>query len=183
MFEKYSDRNPANRVLMTFGFAWRRPSHVIATFFGAGALRPAPGTWGTLAGVLVFALLNPAVEQAAAALSVSTAALWLSLAAALFFLGVWATGETARDMGVEDHGGMVVDEVAAVWLVCALVPASWPWWVGAFAAFRFFDIVKIWPGSWFDKHLHGGWGVMVDDVVAGLYAWLALLAVGRLIGA
>lgn len=179
MLEKYSDLNPANRMRMTFGFAWQRPSHVAATFFGVGAMRPAPGTWGTLAGVIVFALLNPLAASAAAALSLPTAAIWLFLTAALFFLGVWATDQTARDMGVEDHGGMVIDEVAAVWLVCALVPADWLWWTGAFAAFRFFDIVKLWPGSWFDKNLHGGWGVMVDDLVAGMYAWLVLWVIGR----
>lgn len=166
MLEKYSDANLANRVRMTLRFALSRPSHIAATFFGAGAMRPAPGTWGTAVGVLVFAAVQSLWALPAAA--------WLVISAVAFFIGVWASEETARDLGVEDHGGVVIDEVVAVWLVCAGLPDVWGWWLAAFAAFRVFDILKIWPGSVLDRRMKNGWGVMADDLVAGLYAWAVL---------
>lgn len=164
MLEKYSSKNPANRVRLTARFAFSTPAHIVATFFGAGVLRPAPGTWGTLAGALVYALLAGAVPPPA----------WAAAAAVLFILGVWASGRTAEDLGVADHGGIVVDEVAAIWLVCAFVPQEPLWWAAAFAAFRVFDILKIWPGSWLDRHVKGGFGVMVDDLAAAFYACVFL---------
>lgn len=175
MFEKYSKKNPVNRVRLTMRFAWSKPSHIAATFFGAGALRPAPGTWGTAAGVVAYALLSPVVAPWGFAG-------WAVLSLVLFLIGVWAAADVARDLGVEDHGGVVIDEVVAVWLVCAGGPDDWRWWLAAFAAFRVFDIVKIWPGSWADKHIKGGFGVMVDDLFAAFYAWAFLEAL-RWVGA
>lgn len=166
MFEKYSDANPASRVRMTLRFALARPSHIAATFFGAGAMHPAPGTWGTAAAVLVFAIVQTAFSLPHAA--------WFAAAAIAFFIGIWAAAETARDLGVEDHGGVVIDEVAAVWLVCAGLPDGWGYWLAAFAAFRICDIVKIWPGCVIDRRMKGGFGVMADDLVAGAYAWAAV---------
>ena len=167
MFSKYDPSNPANRVRLTMRFAWAKPSHIAATFFGAGALRPAPGTWGTAAGVAVYALLSLFMAPWGFVG-------WAVLSAAVFVLGVWAANEVARDLGVEDHGGIVLDEVVAVWLVCAGGPDDWRWWIAAFFAFRFFDIVKVWPGSWADRTIHGGFGVMVDDLFAAFYAWGSL---------
>ena len=174
---KYDASNPANRVRLEPRWTFSSPAHVIATFFGVGMLRPAPGTWGTLAGVLVFGLLHSFLSREA----------WWGLTILLFALGCWACERSGRDIGVCDHGGFVVDEVAAVWGLCLVLPEGWGWWTAAFAAFRLFDIVKVWPGSWIDRRLKTGFGVMLDDVFAALYAWAAIelvlaawVAAGRL---
>lgn len=165
MFEKYAPDAPANRVRITRNFVLSHPAHWIATFFGVGALRPAPGTWGTLAGVLVYGLLDPLMTREG----------WVALTAALFMLGAWACERSGRDIGVVDHGGFVIDEVVAVWAVCIMLPAGWGWWLAAFLAFRLFDIVKIWPGSWFDRRMKSGLGVMLDDIAAAVYAWALIV--------
>lgn len=164
MIGKYDPANPANRVRLTPRWAFSSPAHALAVFFGAGLLRPAPGTWGTLAGVLVYGLLHPFIPTAG----------WIVLTALLFAAGCWACEKSGRDIGVCDHGGFVVDEVAAVWALCIALPAGWGWWAAAFALFRLFDIVKIWPGSWIDRRVKTGFGVMLDDLVAALYAWAAI---------
>lgn len=164
MLEKYASDNPANRVRITREFLFSHPAHLLAAFFGAGMIRPAPGTWGTLAGVVVFGLLDPLLDRTA----------WIALTAALFVAGSWACGRSGRDLGVPDHGGFVIDEVVAVWAVCIALPAGWGWWAAAFAAFRLFDIVKIWPGSWIDRNMKSGFGVMIDDIAAAVYAWAAI---------
>ena len=153
MLEKYSSDNPVNKVHMTLGFAFSHPAHMIASFFGSGVIRPAPGTWGTLAGWIVFVLLNP----------------WI-------LLGAWACQKTSDDLGVPDHGYIVIDEVFAIWLLLALVPPVLSWQIAAFVAFRFFDIVKLPPADYFDQKMKNGFGIMLDDAIAALYAWLVLLA-------
>lgn len=163
---KYGAQSGTRRHPLTLGFCWSSPAACLATFGGAGAVRPGPGTWGTLAGVLVYAALFPVVPPAG----------WLLLSALFFVLGAFAADAVARRTGVEDHGGVVIDEVVAVWLLCAFLPASPLWWAAAFAAFRVFDILKFWPVSWLDAHLKNGWGVMADDLFAALYAWAALRA-------
>lgn len=172
MLKKYSSENPAQRVRLTWRFAWSHPAHVLATFFGAGAMRPAPGTWGTLAGILVFALLTPWVSTLG----------WVVLAALFTVAGAWAADVTAEHLGVEDHGGVVIDEVVAVWLTAAFLPAGLGWWAAAFTAFRVFDIIKLWPVSFLDEKLKNGWGVMIDDLFAALYAWGTIRIVAELAG-
>ena len=164
MLEKYSPGSPANRVRLTPRFAFTSPAHFIATFAGVGLIRPAPGTWGTLAGVLLFGFLSPWVSFEA----------WIAATVVLFLVGCWACEKSGRDIGICDHGGFVVDEVAAVWALCLALPSGWAWWAAAFVAFRLFDIVKIWPGSWIDKNLKTGFGVMLDDLFAALFAWAAI---------
>lgn len=166
MFEKYSQNNPVNKVRMTCSFAFSHPAHIIASFFGSGVIRPAPGTWGTLAGWIVFVLLQPWVAYSA----------WFFIVAVTFFLGAWACQKTAEDLGVEDHGSVVIDEVFAIWLVLSLMPPTLGWQVAAFVAFRFFDIVKLPPVDYFDTKMKNGFGVMLDDAIAALYAWIVLVA-------
>lgn len=161
---KYDIANPANRIRLEPHWVFSSPAHMLATFFGAGMLRPAPGTWGTLAGVLVFGLLYPWIPRDG----------WLVLTVLFFILGCWACERSGRNIGVCDHGGFVIDEVVAIWGLCLALPEGWGWWAVAFVAFRFFDIVKIWPGSWIDHRLKTGFGVMLDDVIAALYAWAAI---------
>ena len=137
---------------------------VLATWFGAGLLPKAPGTWGSLAalpcGLALTWLGGP----------------WLLLAGAavVFLAGIWAGGRYAEERGLEDPGAVVIDEVAGQWI--ALLPALLdPWLVLlAFIAFRIFDIVKPWPVGWLDRELEGGLGIMADDVLAGVYGALVV---------
>jgi phosphatidylglycerophosphatase A len=100
----------------------------------------------------------------------------VTAAAALFFgAGIWAAGVTGRALGIADHGGIVIDEIAAFLLVLACTPASLGWWTVAFLLFRLFDIVKPWPIRWADRAIKGGFGVMFDDVLAAAYAIGAIL--------
>lgn len=154
------------------------PARLIATWFGAGLLRPAPGTWGTLA-ALPFAW---ALHLAGGFAALAAATLAVSL------LGWWAAAVETRDGADPDPSEIVVDEVAGMFL--ALWPVSlgaqmmgvdilrlWPGWVAAFLAFRLFDIWKPGPIGWADR-LHSPLGLMLDDVIAGAFAALsvALLA-------
>lgn len=136
------------------------PASLLATWFGSGLLPRAPGTWGSLAALPCGALIAWAGGP------------WALLLAALLLFppGVWAAQLYAMRSGAADPGPVVVDEVVGQWL--ALVPAALdlPMYAFAFLAFRFFDIVKVWPANWVDRRLPGGWGIMLDDVVAGVYA-------------
>jgi len=136
------------------------PASLLATWFGSGLLPRAPGTWGSLAALPCAAAIVWAGGPGA-----------LLLAALLLFLpGVWAARRYAAQSGMEDPEQVVVDEVVGQWL--ALVPVAFdlPMYAVAFLAFRVFDIVKVWPADWVDRRLPGGWGIMTDDVVAGVYA-------------
>ena len=164
MFEKYSADNPVNKKRMTVAFAFGRVSHVIASFFGSGLLRPGPGTWGTLAGWVVWVLLTPWI----------TPLMGWNLVALTFVIGAWASQQTSDDLGVPDHGSVVIDEVFAIWAVLLTVPATLEWQIASFVAFRVFDIVKLPPASWCDRHLKNGWGIMIDDALAALYAVVVL---------
>lgn len=153
---------------------------VITTFFGAGRLRPAPGTWGSLAAL-------------PAALGVyQVTGLWgfLALTVAVFFIGWWAT--QIHTQGAEDHDPsyIVIDEVAGQWIalwpvmigayhVGADVTALWPGWIAAFALFRLFDITKPGPIGWADRR-GDALGVMLDDVIAGIFAALGVVALAGL---
>ena len=144
----------------------------IATWFGAGLIPKAPGTWGSLAALpFAWALLHFGNMW------------WLAGAAVLVFLvGWWASDVYVTSTGQADPGAVVIDEVAGQWL--ALLPASasvWWHWALGFALFRFFDIVKPWPIGWADRRLKGGFGVMIDDVIAGVLAGV-LLYLAILIG-
>lgn len=172
MLQKYDESNPANQIELTHRFVWSHPAHMIATFFGAGLPSKAPGTYGTLAGALTFIVLGPAVSTAG----------WVLLSLALFVAGIWASDKVARDLGVNDHKGVVVDEVVGIWLLYAFLPAGTLWWVAGFVAFRFFDIMKLPPVDIIDEKMNNGLGVMLDDVVAAFYAWVVVSILGWLFG-
>lgn len=165
--DKYSNNNPAYRIRPGVRFVFSHPAHAIALFFGAGLLRPGPGTWGSLAAVLVWAALVQILSLGAL----------LALIAVTFFVGVWASERTSCDLGVQDAGCIVIDEVLAVWLVCVCFAQTPLVWAAAFAAFRVFDIIKLPPANWLDAHVHNGWGVMLDDVLAACWAVLTLIIV------
>ena len=145
-------------------------SRLIATWFGVGLLRPAPGTWGTLA-ALPFVWL---AHILGGFLLVALATL------AIFLVGWWASVVETRDSADPDPSEIVIDEVAGMFL--ALWPVSlgaqiagvdvlalWPGWVAAFLAFRLFDIWKPGPVGWADR-MHTPLGLMLDDIIAGLFA-------------
>ena len=152
--------------------AWHHPAHLIATWFGSGLLPKAPGTWGSAA----------ALPFAAGLAWLGGPWLLLAASAMLFAIGIWASERYATSAGVEDPGAVVIDEVAGQWL--ALVPAATTFWLylPGFIAFRLFDILKPWPASWADRALHGGWGIMLDDVIAGIYAALVVAGLSYLTG-
>lgn len=149
------------------------PEHLLAFGFGAGLAPKAPGTAGTLV-ALPFWLLLCQLPLAGYALAVGI----------LFLAGCWVCGESARLLGVHDYGGIVFDEIVGFLVACApllAVPLSsqWPWLLAAFALFRFFDILKPWPIRALDKGVGGGFGIMLDDLLAGLYSAALLYAAGR----
>ncbi|HXH03000.1 MAG TPA: phosphatidylglycerophosphatase A [Candidatus Competibacteraceae bacterium] len=150
----------------------RDPGHCLALGCGSGLAPKAPGTCGTLAAIPLYLVL--------AGLPLSA---YLLAALALFTLGVWLCGRTARALRVHDHPAIVWDEVVGYVLTMAAAPAGWPWWLAGFLLFRLFDILKPWPVRLADRRVHGGLGIMLDDALAAGYAWLALQGLVRLSGA
>jgi phosphatidylglycerophosphatase A len=146
----------------------RHPAHIVALGGGAGLFPHAPGTAGTLIAFPLFWALE----------SYCPVAVQIGFLAGGFLIGIWACGITGRALGVADHGAMVWDEVIAFALVLFFTPPGWKWKLGAFAAFRFFDIVKPPPIRYFDSKLKSGFGVMFDDLLAAGYT-LIMLAVLR----
>ena len=144
-------------------FLFRHPAHFFALGFGSGLARQAPGTWGTLVGLPLFALLMHAPEPS-----------HLPVIALLFLFGIPVCARTGRSLGIPDHGGIVWDEIVAMLLVLEFTPKDWIWWLLAFGLFRLFDIWKPMPIRQCDARLKGGLGVMFDDLLAALYAIAAL---------
>lgn len=148
------------------------PAGWLACGFGSGLAPVAQGTFGSLAALLPWLLLRE--------LSLP---LYLAVLLLGFVVGVWACNVAGRAVGVDDHRSLVWDEFIGQWiaLIPLLIPALLPaggasWWMllAGFALFRLFDVWKPWPIRWLDRHLKGGMGVMVDDVVAGVFAALVL---------
>jgi len=132
--------------------------------FGTGLAPKAPGTFGTLpALVLGWYTASLAMEYR------------LGIAVVLIIVGVWLCGEAARRIGVHDHSGIVWDEIAGMYLVLLVTPVSLSLYALAFGLFRLFDIWKPWPIRDLDHRLGGGTGIMLDDLVAALYAALVLV--------
>ncbi|HHH48951.1 MAG TPA: phosphatidylglycerophosphatase A [Gammaproteobacteria bacterium] len=145
---------------------WRNPVHFLAFGLGSGAAPVAPGTFGTLAAIPLYLLLAPLP-------------LWgyLLAVAAVSLAGIWLCGRTSRDLGVHDHPGIVWDEFAGYLVTMIAAPAGWLWIAAGFVLFRLFDILKPWPIRWIDRRVHGGLGIMLDDLLAGVLAALVLQAV------
>ena len=161
-----TSRRPDARFLLS------HPAHFIALGFGSGLAPRAPGTLGTLAAVALYWLLAPVLPPLAIAFA----------SIPLFFLGIWASDVTARDLGVADHGSIVIDEIVA-FLPLAAFAALGQKMVSdtiflqavAFGLFRLFDIWKPFPIRIFERRLKGGFGVMFDDLVAAGYAYVVLI--------
>ncbi|ELO1780746.1 phosphatidylglycerophosphatase A [Vibrio fluvialis] len=163
--------NPKSRLSMT------NPWHLLATGFGSGLSPVVPGTMGTLASVPFYLLLAQLPLM-----------LYIVVVIAASLIGIKICQVTSDDMQVHDHGSIVWDEFAGFWITMLIVPVlqlpvfEWKWLLAGFVLFRFFDMVKPWPIGWLDKRVHGGLGIMLDDLVAGVMSALALALVGYCAG-
>jgi phosphatidylglycerophosphatase A len=148
----------------------RDPVHLVAFGFGTGLSPYAPGTFGTLVGIPFVLLMAPLGLGAQ-----------LGVVLVGFLFGIYVCGESARRLGVHDHGGIVWDEVVGYAVTMLAVPAEPLWMLAGFALFRLFDIWKPWPIREADHSLKGGVGIMLDDVLAGIFAGAILYLVHRLL--
>lgn len=148
------------------------PAHFVALGFGSGLWPKGPGTAGTLAGWLLFPFIRAPLSEP----------LFAGLLIASFLFGILACERTGRSLGVSDPGCIVWDEIVAIWLILWLTPDTLLWQAVAFGLFRFFDIVKPQPIRWVDAHAHGGFGVMIDDILAAGYTLVVLALLVRFFG-
>ncbi|AKE52821.1 phosphatidylglycerophosphatase A family protein [Kangiella geojedonensis] len=135
------------------------PAHFLSFGFGSGLMPKAPGTWGTLAAIPLWY-----------GLSFLTLPYYLIVTLALSIIGIGLCHYTAKKLGVHDHPGIVWDEICGYLVTMFAIPTAWHWALAGFILFRFFDILKPWPIKWLDKKVHGGFGIMVDDLLAGVFA-------------
>jgi len=143
----------------------------LAFGFGSGLAPKAPGTFGTLAAVPLY--------LAAARFPLPA---YLAMTLAMFIAGIWICRRCERIIGTEDHSGIVWDEFVGLFITLAAVPPTCFNVVLGFLLFRLFDVWKPWPIRHFDRSVHGGFGIMLDDALAGAWAWLVLAALLRLLG-
>lgn len=143
----------------------REPVHLLALGFGTGLAPKGPGTFGTLVGVALDPLLRPLGLE-----------LRIGIVVLMALFGIWLCGESARRLGAHDHPAIVWDEIVGYLALMLAFPAGWQWALAGFLAFRLFDIWKPWPIRQLDHAVPGGFGIMLDDLVAA--AWGALLLLG-----
>lgn len=141
----------------------RNPIHILSFGFGTGLSPVAPGTMGTLIAIPIFLVLAS-----------FSPLIYLLTVIIMFFVGCWASGQTAKALQVHDHPGIVIDEIVGYLITMLFVPITWYWVILGFLLFRLFDIWKPWPISIVDRQVKGGFGIMLDDVLAALYSLLSL---------
>jgi phosphatidylglycerophosphatase A len=152
-------------------FMLAHPAHGVALGFGSGLLRPAPGTWGTLAGWGAFIALDGWLSPVA----------WAVVIAVTFLLGCASAQRTGAALGRPDHGAIVIDEIVAIWIVLLMLPSTLIAQAGGFLVFRLFDILKPPPIRALDRRWKNGVGVMVDDLVAAFYTVVLAAIVVRVL--
>ncbi len=135
----------------------------LATGFYSGNLPKAPGTWGSLAALVPWFFMRNMPLQS-----------YLGLVAILFIVGCMLAGSAEKILDQADAGPIVIDEFVGMFVALIAAPSHPAAWIMGFLLFRLFDVWKPFPCSWFDQHIHGGFGIMMDDVLAGLYALAAL---------
>lgn len=143
---------------------WTRPSYFLAFGFGSGLMPKAPGTWGTVAALPLYILLS----------HYCTWPVYLIVTVLATLLGVRICDTVSRELGVHDFSGIVWDEIVGYLWTMFLVPVGWKWMLLGFILFRLFDIWKPQPIRYLDARIKGGLGIVVDDLVAALFAWLVL---------
>ncbi len=139
------------------------PLYFLAFGFGSGLAKKAPGTFGTLAAIPVYLLMAPLSPE-----------YYLAIVIVALLAGIALCDWVAKDMAIKDPAAIVWDEFVGLWITLFMLPDGWYWLIVGFALFRFFDILKPWPVSYFDRELSGGLGIMMDDVAAGLYSLFIL---------
>ena len=143
--------------------SWRNPLHWLAVGFGSGLSPVAPGTMGTLAAIPFYLLVMHWPLWA-----------YATLLLAGCVAGIWICQAATDAIGVEDHGAIVWDEFMGFGITMLAAPAGWSWLLMGFLLFRLFDVIKPWPIRWFDRQVSGGLGIMLDDIVAGIFASISL---------
>ena len=144
----------------------KNPVHFLAVGFGSGLLKPAPGTWGTLAGLMLSILLWNITQSNL---------FFIFLAVISFIFGCYLCQKMSNDLGVHDDGRIVWDEIVAIFLMFAFLPEyNWFIYIFTFISFRIFDILKPYPIRYFDEKLESGLGIMVDDILAAIFALISL---------
>ena len=141
----------------------RDPRHLLSLGLGSGLSPWAPGTAGTLVALPLYWMLSGLALPA-----------YLGLTLVALLVGFYLCGFTARELAVHDHPGIVWDEVVGYLITMIAAPPGWLWMLAGFALFRLFDIAKPWPIRWLDRQVGGGLGIMLDDVLAGVFALVCL---------
>ena len=139
------------------------PAHFLSLGFGSGLSPFAPGTFGTLAAIPVFIYLSKLEPE-----------FYIAITVVLFVMGIGLCAYTTRVLGVHDHSGIVWDEIVGYLLTMVMLPANIVTICLGFVLFRLFDIWKPWPICVLDRSIHGGLGIMLDDVAAAIYAAISL---------
>lgn len=139
------------------------PIHWLAFGFGSGLAAKAPGTFGTLAALIPLLYLQTLSWP-----------VYLLIVLVSFIVGIFICGSTSNYLRVHDHSGIVWDEFVGMWITMLWVPTGWLNLLMGFVLFRLFDIFKPWPIKWIDSKVHGGLGIMLDDVLAAVFAGLCL---------
>lgn len=139
------------------------PVMLLAFGFGSGLSKKMPGTLGTVAAIPLYLALLQSND-------------WVYLLVTLISVGggIWICDRAAKKLEVHDFGGIVWDEIAGFLITMIGLPLSWQSLLAGFALFRLFDVVKPWPISWLDRRVKGGFGIMIDDVVAGIFAAIVM---------
>ena len=136
----------------------KKPSHLFAAWFGIGLMQPAPGTWGSLVGLLIWYFAEFLHSS-------------INIILPIFILFSWLVcSQASKDSDFKDHSAIVIDEVAGMLVALSFVSHGIVTYLCAFLLFRLFDIWKPWPISWVDKNVAGGLGILLDDLIAGLFA-------------
>jgi phosphatidylglycerophosphatase A len=154
---------------MTFKALIRRPICFLGLGFGSGLAPKAPGTFGTLAAVpIVWGMQSLSLTN------------YLLVTLIAFIVGIWICQQSAQWLQMEDPSAVVWDEIVGYMVTMIAAPQGWEWLVLGFILFRIFDIWKPWPIKWADQKLHGGFGIMVDDVIAGVFALILIQCISKL---
>jgi len=136
---------------------WENPLYFVAFGLGSGTIPVAPGTFGTLMAIPFYLLLAPL-----------PLIYYLIIVFLFIIISSWISERVSRDIAIHDHPGMCIDEFAGFFVTMIHAPHGLPWILLGFILFRLFDILKPWPISWIDEKVHGGFGMVLDDIVAGL---------------
>jgi len=142
---------------------WEKPTHFVAFGFGSGAIPKAPGTFGTLMAIPFYLMMQPL-----------TMLQYLILLILITSLSMWLCDNVSKEIQVDDHQGMCLDEIVGYLVTMFGAPHGFRWIVWGFLLFRLFDILKPWPIYLIDQKVKGGVGVILDDVLAGIYSSIVL---------